>query len=412
MRRLLQAGRLYGLWLGCLALAAAAVVNLGIGFYDLIAGPKGAGDLRFRWIEQGYIGTGENPYDVFTIHIKKDLSNEHGELDRRSAIDPRVGMPGYQGYPPWSFFTAKLFVSTGTFQQARYFFALMNAIGLTVAAVWAFREGSPQGMLPGLVLMLGCLALFSNFITLRLGQYGILINAMLIGMYSLRQRSWQFPAGVLLGMAALKPQLSAPFGLVVLARRNWLAAGTSICYIIVASLIIGATVATNPIVMLKQLQASLKSEYWHSSQLGLLDPLAHLGVDRQVVTVLNLALGTLIGSLLVWRYRKHSDLTLMAICSVTAQLWSYHRRYDQTAMAFLLVALGKESFSERRAPVIAAFLVVGLSLWCPMRESDWQGAIPMCQYAAWMIGLAVLLRNSRSSDVREQRADVENGTKE
>jgi hypothetical protein len=205
-------------------------------------------------------------------------------------------------------------------------------------------------------------------------------------------KSRQVLAGLALGMAAIKPQLAAPFGLILLVEKQWWAVAVTMVYLIVASAITGMRVDASPIMMLRQMQAYLNSAHWNLSNLGLLDPLVSLGASKQVITGISLCLGGMACCWLMFRYRKRSPLTLMAIASVVAQLWSYHRRYDQVGLIFLLLALGEVTIVERRAWPRVAFALVGLSLWLPNRDIDWRGILPFLQQSVWVFGLIVLLR--------------------
>ncbi|MGQ0634255.1 MAG: glycosyltransferase family 87 protein [Planctomycetaceae bacterium] len=370
-------------------LAILAAVYLVAGFHGLLFGS--AGDLQRRWVEQGYVARGINPYDVFAAHVAGD-DFAHGAAPNRSAdIDPRLGLPRQLGYPPWSFLAARFLVVTGSFSKTRLLFAAANAASLVLIAVWACRQGAEFGFAGRCLLPAAALAMFANAVTLRLGQFGILINVLLIGAVALARAGRQVPAGALLGIAALKPQLSAPFGLMFLARRQWWAAGAALAYIIVASLYVGAQVGTNPLVMLAQMQEFLKSEYWNDVHMGLFHPLTEWGVPREAVGAGGLVIGAIASFWLMSRYREQPDLVVMSIAAVVAQLWTYHRRFDQTGLLFLLTALGKQALRERTATVTAAFVLVGLSLWTPHRDVDWQGILPLLQYGIWIFGLIVLL---------------------
>ena len=113
------------------------------------------------------------------------------------------------------------------------------------------------------------------------------------------------------------------------------------------------------------------------------------------------ALGVVVSSWLVWRYRKRSVLELMAVTAVIGQMWTYHRRYDEVAVVLLLVALGRLAITQRTRWAVAGAIAVGLSLWLPHRDIDWQWVGPV-QYLVWIAGLVVLLRHS--TDVSDPTA--------
>lgn len=384
----------HGLALASIGLGTLAVVNLAIGFRNMLLIESWKGDLWVRWVNQRYVARGKNPYDVSFAAKAKQAGLPEPQVPRDASVDPDIGPPVDVCYPPWSFFTAKFLVPALSWRFARIYYACLNLAALVLISVWTFRQFEQYGWPAAAFMVVAWLAVFANGTTLRLGQYGILVTLLLVAVLYLEQRGHHALAGLALGLAALKPQLSATFGFVPLVRRRWAGVAVAAVYIALATAYVCAEVGTGPVEMIRQTLEAPR--YWQSGwNRGILDPLARLGLDLELVTGLGLLTGAAVCGWLSLTYRNGSLLTLAALAAVVGQLWTYHRRYDQVTVFFLLLALGHIVFKSRHLVPLAGFILVGLSLWIPLREKDWVGLVPFLQYATWIAGLVVVLRYDR-----------------
>lgn len=368
-------------------------------------------DLRARWREQRYLYRGKNPYDVAEVTIRDGLNTfDYGQvikelketqpetLPRDGSIEPDIGPMHTNGYPPWSLFTAAGIVLPTDWKTTRLYFTSINLLSLAVIAVWAYRVGRPHGVAGGLLLAAAATALLSNYTICRIGQYGIIINALLIGALALAERARGIPSGVLLGMALLKPQISWLFGLAFLVRKQWGVVLAATVYVILASSATWAACRTDPLEMLGQMlrQSGGGAPGISDSPLQLL---VIAGVKPRLATVVMGLGGALLALLLMFRWRHSSPLALFAIASVLGRLVTYHHRYDNVMLVFLLVALGKAVLEQPSKWTIGAFVLVGLTLWLPgpaggtgLVESDGLTITYfVAQTVIWLAGLAVVL---------------------
>lgn len=363
------------LWIGSMVLGLIAFVYLADGFYHLAIHESGAFDLRTRWIEQHYIDKGINPHDA----------NQNP-----ARVLPEIGPPiAISAYPPWAYLTNELLVPRISWPLARIWFAVLNLCSLLIMAAWAYRVGRSESLVAGVLLAVSVLALSSNTVSLRLGQFSIIVCAFLVFMLHFERKEMPVLAGISLGLAMTKPQMAALFTFVLLARKQWIGAGVAVLYTLIASAVIWVRVGADPLTMVQQSFSNIVA--WEAFALGFWSPLISLGLTPSMATRTGMVVGGLVAFILTWRYRDVSSLALMAIASVLAQLWTYHLRYDHVMMIFLVVAVGRVALQKRNYFSWGAFIVVGLSVWAPIAKSHWTGIIPFIQYAIWIAGLAVVL---------------------
>jgi hypothetical protein len=381
--------------------------------YDYLIFHPFAVDLQMRWVEQRYVYNGQNPYDVVALVSAQREHRPLPECTRDNQIDPRIGKLYHRagGYPPWAFPTAALFVLPTRFVITRVYFGVLNALALALTCVWAYQIGRRHSRAGGVFLAAASLAVFGHYKTLQAGQYSILVNGLLIGVYWLVEKQKPVCAGILYGMAALKPQISALFALSFLVRRQWKALVASMAYIVVASLATWALTKTNPVEMLGQMQDLARR--WSYSIIVSQDPLPsrppveypqgyscllpvlmECGMSWSTATRLGAVVGLLAAGMLMWRWRNGPTLTLFAIAATIGRLWSYHRPYDDVMLIFLVVALGQLVLARRSLGAILAFSLVGISLWTPLFGwwyTPYPLPIALWQMSSWVLGLTVLL---------------------
>jgi len=368
-----------------------------------------------RWLEQRYVYNRQNPYDVVQLVRAQRFNLTLPECTRDNRVDPEIGKP-YQragGYPPWTFPTVAPIVLPTQWHFTATYFALLNVLALTITFVWAYQIGRPHSRAGGVFLGAAAVAVFGHYRSLQVGQYAILVNALLIGVYWLVQKSRPFASGILFGLAMLKPQISVLFALGFLVRRQWRALAAATAYVVLASLVTWVMTRTNPIEMLAQMYTLAQGWADHPNpsiheQIPLgcnsfSSLLLDLHLDRKVATPLAAITGLLLAAVLMWLWRNSSTLTLFAIAATTGRLWSYHRPYDDVMLIFLMVALGKLVMTHRSIGTVLAFCLVGLSLWAPFPIRFPPLALQIALMSSWLFGLAILLAwEPRSGWIEDQ----------
>ncbi|MDB9372521.1 glycosyltransferase 87 family protein [Nodularia sphaerocarpa] len=343
------------------------------GFYYLIVDPIGAGDLSARWQEQQYIYRGLYPYDI---------------TQGSPFIDPKIGAITSGGYPPWAFFSGFIFFPPISFELTRWYHALLNVISLVILAVFSYEIGKPYGHLKAWFTVVACLSVSSHATTLGLGQYGIIINALLIGVFWLLQKKHNFFAGLLLGLALLKPNISALYFFILVIRKRVDSALACGLYIVISSSIIGVITQVSPIYMMEKMIKV--SKYYVNTGYSGINILTNVGINPLVATLLLALVGTAIVISLFYLFKGHSLLFLFAIASVIGRLWTYHLVYDNVMLVFLLLAVIYLTFNQPNRLNVVILSLVLLSLSLPAKFTDLPFA-QIFQSTIWVSAFLYLL---------------------
>ncbi len=380
----------YALWAGAAVLLAGAVAYHAKGF-KLLFGEGGGDDFHQRWIESRYVAKGQNPYDVYYYSFNKG-AKPWSEV-RDGGVDSSIGYPDDGGYPPWAFLSGWLFLWP-SWPAALSYYALISLAAVAVIGGWAASLAPTHTGAAGKILMFAAACALSAYgTTLQVGQYGTIVAAFIAAslwvLSRQRGRMGDALAGVLLGVAMLKPTIAGPFFLVLLVKRRWVAAAACLLYVAAAAGLIWAWTATNPVEMCLQMTASA-ADYVADSQ-GLVGPLLSLGLSPKVVTPV-LAAGVLLPAvIMLWAFRRRNLPILFAVAAVAARFWSYHKGYDNGMMVFLLAPLLAAWLSAPRSALVGAgALLVGASLWLPAGLTHFTPFLA-AQLMVWPVGLGVLL---------------------
>ncbi len=323
------------------------------GYYHLIIRKIGAGDLYVRWQEQQYIYRGLYPYDI---------------TKGSSFIDPKIGAITSGGYPPWAFFSGFIFFPPISFELTRWYHALLNTISLVILAIFAYQIGKPYGKLKTWFTVVACLSISSNSTTLGLGQYGIIVNALLIGMFWLLKRNYNLSAGLFLGLALVKPNISALYFFIIIIRKKFNAVLACCLYIFIASSIIGMITQVSPIYMIEKMITV--SKYYVNTGYSGINVITNFGINPLVATIFLAVLATAVIIRIFYLFKDNSLLFFFALAAVIGRLCTYHLAYDNVMLVFLLLAVINLTLNKPNKPNILILTLVLLSLSLPIRATD------------------------------------------
>jgi Glycosyltransferase family 87 len=377
---------------GVLVLAPLAFAYTGYGFVLLARGNTGLpDDFMRRWREQRYVLTSKDPYDVLFTHEERMGQRPPTLNFRHVDVEKQIGALDTIGYPPWTYMTGILLHSM-PLPWARLQYAFANLLALASIGWWAVKQ-TPQG-LPGSAkwfLPLSMLGTMPFWSTLAYGQYGVLLVAMVAWSVSLSEAGWCVAAGVLMGMAMLKPSFTLPFGLLLLCRRHWRAVAVAATYVLSGGLLVCWMTRTAPETFMGQMQAD--APRYVLDLPGLLKALVVAKVPLKLAfpgLILIFLIAT--GWWMIYMGDRASMLDCLAIGGLTARLFTYHRPYDDLLLVFLLVALTVRSMKKPTPSLAMATLAVGLSLWLPL-GFGWKWPFAAMQHLCWVLGAAVLTRD-------------------
>ncbi|BAT55527.1 hypothetical protein NOS3756_45150 [Nostoc sp. NIES-3756] len=323
------------------------------GFYHLVIQPDMAKDLYSRWQEQQYIYRGLYPYNI---------------RNNSPLVISEIGPIVSGGYPPWAFFTGFIIFPPISWELTRLYHGLLNLVCLFIEGIFAYQIGRPYGQLQAWFTTVSCLSISSHVTTLGVGQYGIIINAFLIGVFWLLETRQDIMAGLLLGLALAKPNISALyFFILIICKRN-LSILSCCIYILIASLTIGFIVKLSPLYMLFN-QIQVASYFAESGNSGI-NILIDMGINPLLAIILSGLLATLILIIIFYCIKNSSLIYLFAIASVIGRLGTYHLIYDNVMLFFLLLSLIKLNYDKQNRSSLIILGLVLLSLVIPAKVVD------------------------------------------
>jgi hypothetical protein len=361
-------------------------------------------DLRMRWSEEQYFLRGQNPYDMWLAHSPSARrAGLTQDTARRAEVAPDLGTSD-PAHPPWAYVTGLLLLWP-KWPAVRVYYLLLNTIGLIVIAVVAAALVDSRRREVRWLAASGALAMGSVSATLGVGQYGIIVVALLAAALWFAERRHWARTGLLLALSLVKPTLSGPFCLVPWTSRRWTAAAAMAGYLVVASGVTWLVVGVNPVVMLMQLHR-VGAVFGEDGNLSAAEVLFAAGVDRQLATSVALVVVIVPACLALFALRSASPVVTFAVAAVAARFWSYHKSYDNLVLVFVLIALAR-LWSEAPAGTMRkvtglTWLAMGITLWVPPRATtDWQ--FLLVQLTIWLVAIGLLVSVAlwrRSNDAR------------
>jgi hypothetical protein len=359
-------------------LTVLSAAYLGKGFWVEIfrSGGRwsGAADLWRRWLEQQYIFRGQNPYTVTANSL-------------RGYADPMLAVPADVDYPPWSYFSGLVFFWPG-WPQVRIWFGLIDLLGLVYVVSFVIRFARRGIPIDRILLVLSVTSIAAFCTTIGTGNYGVIVLALLAGSLEAEEARHSILAGLLLGLAMLKPNMSGPFLLIPLVRarlRILFAAGA---YLVIASAAVWIITGTDPFTMLGQMLRA--GGRFTSADAGLLTALISSGVPYRIATPLLAAICLAIFGPLLFRYRNAEPIVLFAIAATFSRLWTYNQNHSNMILVFVLLALWRTAIERQDFRTCATFLAMAASLWIPATVSALR-IVQGGEILIWSLCLASLL---------------------
>lgn len=363
------------LWqLSALFLAILATAYLLKGCYYLLFNPIGAFDFSSRWKAQQYIYQGHYPSP--SILVGSPL------------YDAKIGEANFGGYFGWSYFSSVLFVPPFPLEIAKIYFFFVNLPALLVVIIFTYQTCSRYGKSRASFGVISVLAISAHCTTLGVGQYGIILNAILILLFQSLQKGRDALSGILGGIALLKPNVTALYVLVLFSRKSYRAAIVMTLYIILASLSIANFVDRNP---LSLIELPLRDIHRFAADGdSFVNVLSSFGLSVQSAIYLLMIVGMGVSFLLLRQINQITLTEKFAVASVVGRLWTYHRVYDNTMLFFLYIAILELAFRQSNPIDIFVLYLLGISLWIP---ASWTSSMPMqtAQYVIWTGSLVFLL---------------------
>jgi hypothetical protein len=342
-----------------LLLLGGALLVRGLGEVLLPNSATQAKDLRTNWTQLQMVLHHENPYR-----------------------DPATASP----YPPWTF-PANVALYALPWGVAKLWFVFLNLGCLLLLAAWAWRQALPAGKSAALLNAASWLAISAIATGLGLGQNAIVYTSVLTAVLVLYQKGWKFAAGLLLGIAMSKINITLPFILPFAFRKEWKVAVAAVAYMVTAGSLVALWVHAPPLEIMRLWVAAAQRN--NGLPYGPASLLTAAGMSAGTASRLTALVFMGAAVVVLGYFRNVQMLTLFGLAAGFGRLWTYHRVYDNVMLIFLLVALGELASRSRRGLAFLAWLLVGLTLWIPIRPMD----VPvthLIHVLIWMGGMFVL----------------------
>ena len=341
-------------------------------------------DLRLRWTEEHLVLAGRNPQVVG--HPDPMITETHAVMRKAGG-----------GYPAWSYSLGLVLVPPMAWQLTRVYFAALCFISLAASGWIGFRRARSFGPWEATVAAILPFANFSAAICTSYGQYAVLLAGLQLGVVELTRARKPVGAGALLGLAMVKPQLTAPLLLGLAVTRHARVVATALAVLLLATLVTYALLDDSLTSLAVRSGRQLGFNY-RMSHNPLLAPLCELLGFRIAVPLL-MAASAILLAMAAWRLRSpESMLDLASVAAIVAMFWTYRRNYDVALMSLPLLALWLRALQTPRRASLIMFLLVGASLWLPIRDVQWQWPIVRFGHLAlWTSAAGWLLLSERRS---------------
>lgn len=330
----------------------SVVTRLWQGFYELalredskVPGPRSFAldplpyDLRMRWIEQIILGYGLDPArpESSSIPITGiEPLCPFVNVGQTYVIHRNVRNAVY---PPWSYAIAELFVPRWPWAFVRWAFAAWDLLALlvTIWCTWNLAS-NPRGSSDRTLLVLCLLSMDPLEYCLGIGQFSILVLALLMGVMTCTEQGYPILGGVLLGLAMIKPHLAIPFFLLPLSRRHWRTVATALTLVVALSMTTSVRTHSSILALLKSSSTNALYNKLNMEAPGLLGLVSRSGLSYPTASEVLSVVGLVVLGLLLLRSSRLQLVELGGLSAVVALTWSYSRRYDHVLLWFPLLA--------------------------------------------------------------------------
>lgn len=332
-----------------------------------------------------------------------DLRQRFDELHAWFSGEPVYGHLHTAVYPPASYVLLWPMLAWSSFTVVRWIWAVTAVLSLAWLVLEIWKEMSAETPLERALLAAVPVAMYATGAAIGNGQLTIhLMPLLLAGLILLRDRT--SPGAILAAsglflLALIKPSVTAPFFLIVLARQHWRAAATIVTGYALFTVWAAVYQSGSPTELLVDWFSPTEVAVdWGNERGGNLNQaswLMQVGLSHWS-TMLSLVLLAVLGA---WMYIHRSvDLwVLLGVTGVMARFWTYHAWYDDILLLLPLLALYLIAKNDERWRLIGYATAGGLmlSLLAPgglyALPGLWKTAYVGFQLSIWLSALAILV---------------------
>ncbi len=305
--------------------------NLLFGFYGFISkGSDNPDDFIMRYRESKYLFHGISPFDI--IHGKSEVDLEIGTLW------------DVAGYTPWGMACGILF--NFTFLSEKYarllFFVLYISMMLLAAFITYRITLKKYSKKTSMIITLLMLVIPGWSTGLNWLNYGAIFGALFYFSVLILDKN-PVLAGILIGIAATKPQLAAPFYLALLLKKKWKTFFVSIFVPFTAWGVSIILTETSPFYILQQFfeltneltgllgNWIISFDVYYSISFGG-DTLQRIGMILCVLF-----------AFYIWSIMKknkiNDNLTFFSVSAILSGMWTYSQSHDRTVLMIVILCI-------------------------------------------------------------------------
>lgn len=313
------------------AILIIPIIRIAFSIGDYLYFEYFCGDFVLRWREGAYVLLGINPFHI--IHTPAE------------SIDIIGTLPEYSGTVPWAFLLGNVFTfSFLPFGIARILQMLMHGVVglLTVVSAYKHLENNTKEASNTLRLAVILAAVTLNgylFGAFKWGNYGGLCSMVLVMAVVMLDKK-PYLAGVLIGIASIKPQLAFLFYITLLIEKRFKTFFVASVIPLVSWIMASVLTKTSPIKFLLQMQTQAEVGYGEQ-QYGLFDFLAQGGgIDNNQALLLSAAVGiiaTIVGGFIMKKY-KAPPIYAYSFTALISLFWFYKQPHDYPIIMLIMLA--------------------------------------------------------------------------
>jgi hypothetical protein len=269
-------------------------------------------------------------YDAYQLVGKDALIQSVGAIPDGFSTVPWALVFGaifYAGYMPLKF--------------AKIYIIALHFISLALCAFLVAKKTKNSDKKMIIMLLLASLADFSFMYSLHFGNCGGVV-ALLTVCAILLVDDKPITAGIIMGIAMMKPQISAIFCLIWLIEKKIKPLITSAVVVIAGWAAASLLTHTGPVMLLKEmLGASTASD---NQYLGLISPLRFLGINSTLILAANVVIGAAY-TILMYSWLKKRNLIQKSVfikympASIASCFWIYKNGTDYLMLIAAVFAL-------------------------------------------------------------------------
>ncbi|MDR0763382.1 MAG: DUF2029 domain-containing protein [Bacteroidales bacterium] len=360
-------------------------------------------DGEHLWIGSTLFLKGKNPLQVLLCDEEPPFGVGHATTHNTP-------------YLPWSYVVGNIFTPGFLSVMSALWWELILSLLLVIwmgRKIYNVSKNENLSHTVSLLVVLLCLAQYGFTPSLAYLNPSLFVIPLLIlsSLYS-GDKNW-FLTGTLLGLAMLKPQITALFFIPFLVRGQWKSITTGVMWIIIPLLVASVVYCENPIkLILDYMQGTTEKAEAVNNDIyyGFFDPLQRcFGVAPGIVTLLQVIVFGVTTLLLCYRYRNASNMVLFSIPAVFSTCWMYTVSTNLTVLALLIMAVMSLLHQNPKRPhIMKTVLIAGIIFMLMpipelIRRFYSPVLFPLVQHSIYIVLLVIVLKLSATSKLGNAR---------